>query len=436
MTRRIDVAASGRLPKNFDSFRRDWAALGSIASDLLGVSREKLADLKLTPSAVADHLNATEVRVLRNLISIEPLLRLDGEVIAAAMDDLIADLGSEAAGRDAKHHLVVRAGPGSRLSDEIRRLTEGAIEADDLEAQLAFVRDDLAENPLLMAIRLGPASPGFRLVLRGHNLTYRLTQYRNPRHQASASWEFAQTDSFDVKLPASVNVVGQVSLDPHSLELFTAGAASESYPRLRGKLASWDLLRRRFEVECAPMNAEAKFRRALSLSQMLEMAFAVADTFPVQILGSNEKADDEGGLLLQLKLRSDSDREKLSHALGLRSLVERLDQMLTTDDMKEEAVWTLTDIRQIGDRGLSDTEWRFQEIRGDGAEPVYVFSGPGPVPISRRGLSCPVGVGWPECSVPTPTKGASLPRRTCRTATNAGGSAASIVRQPRYTDRG
>ncbi len=365
--------------EQYDSFRRDWAALGWIAADLLGVSREKLEDLTYTPSAVADHLGATEVRVLRNMISIEPLFRLDGEIVARAIDDLTADLGAEAAGRDAKHYLVIRAGSGSRLSDEIRRLTDGAIEADDLEGQLAFVRDDLAEGPILMAVRQGPNIPGFRLVLQGQNITYRLTEYRNPRHQMSASWEFAQTDSFDAQPPASVNVVGQKLLDPHSLNLITAGAASESYPRLRGKLASWDHLRHQFEAKSAPMTLEAKFRRALSLSQMLEMAFAAAEIFPVQIIGSEKKVDEEGELLIRLKLRSDPLRESLSEALGLRSLSERLEQMLATDDVKEEAIWTLTDIRQMGDRGLFDTEWRFQEIKLSDTEPVYVFSGPGPV---------------------------------------------------------
>ena len=147
-----------------------------------------------------------------------------------------------------------------------------------------------------------------------------------------------------------MNVVGQMQIDPHSLDLLTAGAATESYPRLRGKLASWEDLRRKFEAESAPMTAEGKFRRALSLSQMLEMAFAVADMFPVQILDIEEKVDAEGGQLLKLKLRSYPDREKLTQALGLRSHVERFDLMLTTDDTREESIWTLTDIRHIGDR--------------------------------------------------------------------------------------
>lgn len=384
----------GRLrpgPDTYDSFRRDWAALGWIAADLLGVSREKLSDLALTLSAVADHLSATEVRVLRNMISIEPLLRLDGEVIAGAIDDVIGGLGAEVAGRDAKHHLVVRLGQGTRLTDEIRRLTDGAIEADDLESQLSFVRDDLSDAPLLMAVRPGPGLPGFRLVLRGHNLSYRLTEYRNPRHQTAASWEFAQTDSFDAQLPAAVNVLGQMPIDPRSLELLTSGAATESYPRLRGKLASWEDLRGKFEAESPQMTAEAKFRRSLSLSQMLEMAFAVADMFPVQILGTEEKHDDEGGHFLKVKLRADPEREKLSRGLGLRSHAERLEQMLTTDDVREESIWSLTDIRQMGERGLSDTEWRFQEVREGKGEPIYIFSGPGPVPLLDDAFLVPSG---------------------------------------------
>ena len=373
-----------RLPPGrdeYDFLRRDWSALGWIAADLMGAPRDKLANLSLTPSAVADHLGAAEVRLLRNMISIEPLLRLDGEVIARAIDDLIADLGAEVAGRDAKHHLVSYwAGPGSKLSDEIRRLTNGDIEADDLERQLAFVRDDLAEAPLLIAVRSVREGAPFRLVLQGQHLTYRLTEYRTPRHQMSASWEFAQTESFDAQPPASVNIIGQMSLDPHSLDVMTAGAALESYPRMRGKLASWDQLKQRLEEKGAPITAEDRLRRALSLSLMLEMAFAAADTFPVQILKSNDRAEEEGELVLRLKLRSDPDRERLTKALKLRSLADRLDQMLTTDDMREEAIWTLTDIRQLGDRGLSDTEWRFQEIRQYGGEPVYVFSGAQPVP--------------------------------------------------------
>ena len=364
----------------YDSFRRDWSALGWIAADLVGAPRDKLANLALTPSAVADHLGAAEVRLLRNMISIEPLLRLDGEVIVRAIEDLIADLGAEVAGRDAKHHLVVRVGPGSKLSDEIRRLTNGDIEADDLERQLAFVRDDLAEAPLLIALRSGLEGAPLRLILQGLHLSYRLTEYRTPRYQTSASWEFAQTESFDAQAPASVNIIGQMALDPHSLDVMTAGTALESYPRLRGKLASWDQLKQRLEEKGAPITAEDRFRRALSLSLMLEMAFAAADTFPVQILGSNDRAEEEGELALRLKLRSDPDRERLTKALKLRSLADRLDQMLTTDDMREEAIWRLTDIRQLGDRGWSDTEWRFQEIRQYGGEPVYVFSGPGPVP--------------------------------------------------------
>ncbi len=376
---------------DYDSFRRDWAALGVITADLLGASRDKLSQLLLAPSAVADHLTAAEVRLLRNMMSVEPMLRLDGETIANAIDDVLANLGSEVAGKDAKHYLVVRLGQGSRLSDEIRRLTDGAIEADDLEGQLNFIRDDLGEAPLLMAIRPGPNLPGFRLALRGHHLLYRLTEYRHPRQQGGASWEFAETNGFENKSPVAANLLGQQVLDPKSLELLSAAAASESYPRLRGKLSTWDDLRRSFEEETEPMTPEARFRRALSLSQLLEMAFAAADTFPVQIAGSAENVNDEGGLLLRLKLRNDPERKSLSKALQLKAPADRLEQMLVTDEMREESMWTLTDTRQVGDRGISDTEWRFNEIDDNHAEPVYVFSGAGPVPILEDAFLVPSG---------------------------------------------
>ncbi len=51
------IGGSIRVSDKFDSFRRDWAALGWISADLLGASQEKLRDLSHAPSAVADHLS-------------------------------------------------------------------------------------------------------------------------------------------------------------------------------------------------------------------------------------------------------------------------------------------------------------------------------------------------------------------------------------------
>ncbi|MGK9055253.1 AAA domain-containing protein [Neorhizobium petrolearium] len=376
----------------YDSFRQDWASLGWLAADLLGASRDKVAQLALAPSSVADHLSATEVRVLRQLISAQPLLRLDGEVIALAIDEVISGLTSEIAGHDAKHYLVARVGTGSRLAEDIHRVTDGDIETDDTKRQLRFISDDLSESPQLMAVKLGPPQQGFRLVLRGHHLIYRLGEYRHPRQQTSASWEFASIEGTDIQPPVASNVIGQFPLDANSLEVMSTGVATESYPRLRGKLNSWEEIRRKFETEETVMTPEARFRRALSLSQLLEMAFAVYDTFPVQILPAKEPTTDDGSVLLRVMLKPDPDRAKLSKPLGLRPMPVRFDQMLTTDDnVREDAAWTLTDIRQMGERGLSDTEWRFQEVESTGGEPVYVFSGTGPVPVTEDASLIPSG---------------------------------------------
>ena len=149
----------------------------------------------LTHSAIADHLSASEVRVLRNMISIEPLVRLDGEVTVSAIDDLIGSLGAEVAGRDAKHHLVVRLGQGSRLSEEIRRLTDGAIEADDLEGQLAFVRDDLSDSRFQWRSAPVLTFRDFGLSCKGTISPIASRSIETPAIRTSASWDFAQTAS-------------------------------------------------------------------------------------------------------------------------------------------------------------------------------------------------------------------------------------------------
>ncbi|MEQ9069836.1 MAG: AAA domain-containing protein, partial [Gimesia chilikensis] len=65
--------------------------------------------------------------------------------------------------------------------------------------------------------------------------------------------------------------------------------------------------------------------------------------------------------------------------------------MLTTDDLREEVAWTLTDIRLMGERGQADTEWRFQQMRRTRNGQEFVFSGAGPPPSFDEAFLLPGG---------------------------------------------
>jgi hypothetical protein len=100
-------------------------------------------------------------------------------------------LNAEVAGLETKYYVALRLGGGTPLADRIRQASDNEIETDDLDGQLAFVQNDLGESPMLLALRPGGGADNPRLVLRGHYLSYQIREYRQPRQQASPTWEFA-----------------------------------------------------------------------------------------------------------------------------------------------------------------------------------------------------------------------------------------------------
>lgn len=72
-----------------DSFLRDWLMFGLLAADLLGVKSNRLLDRSLVPYEVADHLNVEEARLLRNITQVHPIFPLNGDVVAARIDEIL-----------------------------------------------------------------------------------------------------------------------------------------------------------------------------------------------------------------------------------------------------------------------------------------------------------------------------------------------------------
>ncbi len=176
--------------------------------------------------------------------------------------------------------------------------------------------------------------------------------------------------------------LGQFPLDAKSLEVLTVSAAAERFPRLRGKLSSWEQLQQKLVQVFAAPSREEIVHRALTLTQFLEALYAAADVFPVGIVEpTNAAQTPEGDVILRLRSRPDSDRSALSDALGLKSLARRLDSALQEERARDES-WILTGSRSLGERMPSDTEWQFRQVEEQkNAPPTYVFTGPSYVPV-------------------------------------------------------
>jgi hypothetical protein len=371
-----------------DSFLRDWQMYGMLAAELLGAKQDRLLMTAIPSHEVADHLSAEEVTLLRNIVQLQPILALGGELIESRIDSIVRSLHAAVAHRSPKLHIAIRLGRDSPLSDRIRQSSDNEVENDDIEGQLGFVKDDL-EEPMLIAVHPKNPSDGMRLILRGKNLLYGLQQFR-PEREGNGTWEFAYCESAERQAPAAPHIIGSAILEPSSLELLPLGVAYAQYPRARGKLRSWDEYKKQFLAEDAPQSRQQIVHKALSLLQLLETLYATANVFPIELVNQTDAVSSDASTLnesiIRVRSRVDRERDNLARALRLKSPSLRLQELLTGDGVKPDG-WILSDSKSLGDKSPADTEWRFQDIdRQKGRADLYVFSGLTPAPSYREAV--------------------------------------------------
>ena len=372
------------------SFAGDWRDLALLFAMFLDIPNGPLADLKVIPSRVADHASAAEIRLLRAMLGLEAVERLDGEFVCQRIDDIINSIAAEAAGKDPRVCLAVRLGRDSRLSEAVRRASDNEIEITDEAQQIRFIVDDLGRQAQLVAIREGTdASP--RYALLGHLLTYRLAPYRNTGSIDAGNWEFAYCERADADAPFQSTVDGSTILDAGALEILRNPEAGQVFPRRRGKVQRWDdYLRRTVQAELRKTDLD-RMHQSFALLLVLEMAYAAADIFPVEVVSTSPETDSDQHAIL-LVSRSDADRAKFSTLLGLDAPAVRLAKMLDADDVREEGAWTLSEPGMLGERSPTTTSWRFvsrDEIEG---LECLKFEGPSIGQQRAAGFLAPAGI--------------------------------------------
>jgi hypothetical protein len=179
------------------SFGKDWTNLGILVAELVGAPLNRVSNLRLVPSEIAEHISATEGQLLRSMMRLETAERLDGEEICRRMGEVITAITAEAAGREVKSAVSIRLGRRSQIADTIRRASDNEIETADDQSQIEYVKADLSSEPYFARIQAKPEDePSF--VLLGQSLTYRLLAFRQPGSTDVADWEFASCDRADL----------------------------------------------------------------------------------------------------------------------------------------------------------------------------------------------------------------------------------------------
>ncbi|MAS15228.1 AAA domain-containing protein (plasmid) [Nitratireductor rhodophyticola] len=337
------------------SFARDWRDLAHLSALILDIPLAPLSDLRVIASRVADHVPAAEVRLLRAMLGLERVERLDGDYIAARVQAIIDEIAAEVAGKDAALCLAARLGSGSPLSEAIRKASNSEIEASDTTQQLRFIRDDLGDQAQLIGLGEGAAP---RYVLLGNSLTYRLLPYRRPNSQDAASWEFAFCDRVELDPPAKSQVIGETLIPTDALDIVKHTDAGQAFPRRRGKVQHWEDYIRRTTEKLTERSDLVRMHQSFALLLILEMAYAAADIFPIELVskGVGETADQK---VIHVVSRNEGARASLSSLLGLDAPAIRLRKLLNSETPSAEEGWIFSEPGTLGDRSAPGSLWRF-----------------------------------------------------------------------------
>ena len=354
------------------SFLKDWKDFGLLAADLMNVPIKQLTDAKVSLSDVAEHMNVNEIRLLRYLLQIEHLDRLDGEIVEQKIHNILRTLKAQIANHYAKLHLVVRLGSNSALSQHIREASDNEIEIDSTQEQMNFIQDDLGDSPYLIGIKYD-SHEDLRLVIQGTKLIYRLSPFFPRQRESTPTWEFAYCDRGERRDPAHNNLVGNIMLEPNSLNILNFQDARQRFSRLRGRLRSWEMMRKEFETKTTVPGRDKQLRQALALTQFLEALYAAADVFPVEVVDTEYEVKNDMAML-RVRVRAETERDDLSVALGMQPPAVRFDEVLMND--RKEGDWILTESRHVGTSEFTDTQWRFESKEQDlDGPPTYLFIG-------------------------------------------------------------
>ncbi len=359
------------------SFLEDWKAFGQLAALLLNIDSRALLAHRPGLRNPAEFLDASERTLLLLLLRADPLKHIDGDLIDDRICTIVSNLERKVTAHGLKLYLTCSLGSGQRLSEKIRTVSEGSIEMGDTDRQLAFIREDLSSSPNLIIVADKNAETGRRYLLVGHDLIYKLRQYR-PRG-GNPTWDVAYCDRHEDELPLQPAIIGEKTLSSNSLELLPLPEAKRRFVRLQGKATRWER-----QIESPPQKSHLDERaerryRGLVLVQLLESLRTAAEIWPISVI---KRAREGERTLIHVKPRADSQIEGLSQALGLDSPAARFRETFESEQADGEYEWKLTEEGVLGEWDRETAQWSFVEVEEkEGAEPLYVFESVGEPPI-------------------------------------------------------
>lgn len=363
------------------SFATDWSQFGEVASRILAIPPNKLIDKNIAPHEVADGITSEEIKLLRELTQVSPTDRMDGRVVKDRIEKILFNLSGASRSDSPSFRLIVRVGQGTPLASQIREISGRTIEVNDIESQEAFIRADLNASTAML-IRQGES---VRLALRGERLTYKLVDYRRGFEHTPSNWDIAYCESTDAWAPVPGAIINQTPLISNSVNVMSSLQANQR-GALRSRTTPWSSLLAKLAPEDSVPIAHKILKKSLILAQVIDYLIAASEIFPIQMrVTGSDQADGEGSVRIEVRPKTDDERERLSVSLGIKPSSERLKDLLNDDRYSR---WTITDAASIGDRTDNATEWQYE--RAGSTDHHYIFSGERPAVNARQLFLAPL----------------------------------------------
>ncbi|WP_353298839.1 AAA domain-containing protein [Sulfitobacter pacificus] len=204
-----------------------------------------------------------------------------------------------------------------------------------------------------------------------------MAQFTHKASQGDGSWDLAYCERTEKKNPAPINIISHDTVPSGEINIVPLREANKDFPRLRGKLRSWQPLFESLSNNNRAILGGSSAIEALSLTSFIDAIYAAADSFPVEV--QKDQKEISGDLFSVLvSVRQDTDREALSEALALKPVAERLDDLVQKDSRAEE--WVISDGQLVGVKEIANTTWRLTDRIENDWGVSYRLSGSDPLP--------------------------------------------------------
>ena len=349
------------------SFRRDWADLGRLASELFGIEAD--------PSKSAEHryiLLDAERQLLQKMLA-PPLHRhVDGQAIIAEIQAVAQELKRIGASTDS----VLLAYPDRRvILSDIPSVVSGAISPDDTNKLLQYVTNDLAKSTTRVA-RTAPSHCDIQLI--SDHACYDLKR----ADDRVARIVGCRPRTSDDHLQGAQTLVPQVRVvlnrKEADAECRRAGHGAGSWVNLTGE---------EVEINASESRGPAtSVWYALVLSEVFSLLSQRFRAYPVTV---HETAID-GGLIIKSRIEPQTDAARAE--LGLQPAAAELAREMAFYDGSIE--WTLSEPDGIGAGPAVAPNLNFDGATTVNGEQAYRFS-----------LDRPINGFTPRYLRPKPDKG-------------------------------